>query len=86
MSITDAFKPRRGQRQRRGVALLTALLLSAGATTAAAITAGSGASASASVPRTGAWAPCPSSLPGPRYVVLVKGVYGTCVHYMAQVT
>lgn len=31
------------------------------------------------------WAPCPSSEPGPPYAVIVKGVYGTCVHYQGQV-
>ena len=31
------------------------------------------------------WAACPSSVPGPSYGVLVKGQYGTCVHYTAQV-
>lgn len=41
--------------------------------------------ATATVNRTSIWAPCQSSEPGPAYGVIVKGVYGTCVHYTAQV-
>lgn len=43
------------------------------------------AASSAGVAKQSIWAPCRSSEPGPAYVVIVKGVYGTCVHYTAQV-
>ena len=39
----------------------------------------------ASASSTSVWTGCASSEQGPPYVVIVKGVYGTCVHYAAQV-
>ena len=33
----------------------------------------------------GEWAPCSTTVPLPAYGVIVKGVYGTCVHSQAQV-